>query len=88
LDEEAKTWRITSLPVFLLGSTFHGTKLLVKHQMDYGALHRKQSTLVVEPGVTQHAFAMIKSVGLHSGMPQRVFETKFQILWRGYDDQS
>jgi hypothetical protein len=33
--DEAATLRITSLPVFLLGSTFHGIKPLVKHQMAF-----------------------------------------------------
>src|SRR5690349_13544158 len=31
--DEAATLRITSLPSFLLGSTFHGRAAFVKHQM-------------------------------------------------------
>jgi hypothetical protein len=64
LVDEVVARRITSLPSFLLGSTFHGIKPLVKYQMDCGSIELRDSRnnrrWLVSPA-SRRASAMIES---------------------------
>jgi len=76
--DEAATLRITSLPSFLLGSTFHGMAALVKYQMKCGACGDAETKQCDSVDV-RDVQASIAIVSERPCMPRRAFETKFQI---------